>query len=213
MRKLHYILLTFNVLNIVWAAEQEKPVMTLTKLSQLYPVPQEVYDYITTNEEAIFKLIDNDLPYKSPYGYIKPDATRFEGKEILDDAIQKTGTQIIKTPTKYFYIKKNPDSTLDRTKYAVLSMPIEGNVPEKLSFNEIKQLFAVLVRSQYKDVEKDNFIKTPNGDIYIIDTAKNSFSKRKGKELESKIASRLLHNFRHGELSDAARMFLENKLY
>lgn len=212
MIKLLYIVLTLNIFNVIRTAEQEKPVMTLTKLSQLYPVPQEIYDYIINNEEAIFKLIDNDLPYKSPYGYIKPDATRFEGKQILDQAIKETGTQLIKTPTKYFFIKKNPDNTLDRTRYAVVSTAIEGTEPEKLSFNEIKQLFAVLVRAQYKDVEKDNFMKTPNGEIYIIDTAKNSFSKRKGKELEPKIAYRLLHNFKSGELSDAARMFLENKL-
>jgi hypothetical protein len=189
----------------------DRPDISAVNLVKKYPVSKETFSYIEQNAQTIFPEINNDHHIVSPFGFLKPDVSRFEGKIILDAAIQTTGTQIIKTPHKSCYVKQRPDGSYDTKQYCVVSNPIIGKEPEKITFPEMKQLFAVFKEAKYKDVSKGNILRTPEGHYYIVDTALNGFSKRSGKELESKIASRLLDNYRSGEMSETTYNFLDLK--
>lgn len=129
---------------------------------------------------------------------IKKDIDRMQGAEKIETARQECNTAVVHVPSKCLYHipGSSEDITIDpilrwfdAKNYLVLvekkrfkdqdSLIFDKSMPMQLK--ALKDLYFIMKKTKYEDINTGNIVNDPLGNLYIIDTEMKSFSRASKK--------------------------------
>lgn len=112
--------------------------------------------------------------------------TRLRGASKFIEAKKKLNADSLEIPVKYGY-------TSARGNYYVIAQLLH-DTKDDLTLDETKQVYKVACEVGWTDAHRDNFFKTEQGTVAIIDTEAEYLQKTKSKNIKEAVVSKMLCN-------------------
>jgi hypothetical protein len=120
----------------------------------------------------LLRLRGVEKKYWLPGYIIKYDLERFSNAEKLRKVIQKYNLNLLDVPCKYVYQVCDKNKAPSNLNSIVIAEKIEGKsgLTATLNLQQTQQLYCAALHAPHYDLHSENYIVTPSGKIYIIDT-------------------------------------------
>ena len=150
-----------------------------------YAVDPEVKTILDKHSPEIIAKVDNAVKkgrtehttweFSWLPGYIvKLNLARIQGMERMKRAIKKHNLDLLILPDKRIYNLKGRSEKVNSLNYVVVVKKIETDPLRKpLTLRHVSQLVTLMLETEYISLTADNYIRTYNDKIALIDTESN----------------------------------------
>jgi len=204
---MYVLLLLCTVNNAIRARRNKIPDEVLL---ENYNVSLSIKAILDEHKEELFEAFTSCNPdvclqkrrvYEFPWlpGYVvKKNLSRIRGVERARRIAEENNLDCIEFPEKRAY-------EVDGRVFIIVPKVNPDPNPEPFTLRQVQQLWKFVLKSNYNDLHKENYMRLKNGKIVIIDTEQRSFGR-----MFRGLARFIRNHYPHDYEEDAFKYVLEN---